>query len=142
MFGVFLERFEELLLSIIWNNFRNKILLCGDVNLNFFNQLNRTVKQFTELLACLILRLLSEVPTRITEVSEKLMVNIITNEFATVSAAECIGLGFLDHLALQIHVEVTSKVRAYTNECRRNFREHNYLDFHNMPPSEAYIRTF
>lgn len=108
---------SELLLSIICNNFRNKILLCGDVNLNFFNQSNRTVKQFTELLACLIFRLLSEVPTRITEVSEKLMVNIITNKFATVSAAECIGLGFSDHLALQTHVEVTSNVTGYTNEC-------------------------
>lgn len=67
--------------------------------------------------------------TRILEVSETSIDHIITNQSIAVSIAECIDIGLSDHLALQIHFEITSEVIACTTKFRRDFREQNYLDF-------------
>jgi hypothetical protein len=102
IFGFFLTL--ELIIQIA--QYKNKkLLLCGDQNLNFMLD-NKKLQKVQNLLDSYNLRNTVRSPTRITPYSESLIDVMVTNKDNPELKASVVDLGFSDHLAQVVIVNI------------------------------------
>lgn len=102
-FNLFLQKFEELL-NIISRHVKFELYICADFNINFFNIADARVRKFGDMLECYDLVTTITDATRVTNVSETLIDNIVAKKCNNVNRAECLDLMVSDHYGVLIHL--------------------------------------
>lgn len=92
----FMVKFEDLLHTIIKGN-NSKILICGDWNLNFLDTELINVKYLRNIFECFNLKEYIKKPTRITNNSETLLDNVVSNIESDILICHSVFNGLSDH---------------------------------------------
>jgi exonuclease III len=101
--GIFLEKLETVVDRI--HKKRKKLIICGDWNINLL-QVNDQALALENILVSYDLRNTVTVPTRVTSFSKSLIDVMITNKHFNKNYTEIVYMGFSDHLAQILWVNI------------------------------------
>lgn len=151
-FNLFLERFDDLLVMLS-RDMKIELYICADFNINLFNATDVKTKKFLNLLTCYNLITTIKDATRVTNVSETLIDNIVVREANDAIQAKCLDLMISDHFGLLLEFTITSPVskpvpqtklsRFFTRENKFHFQyllqKESWADVYNsIDPNAAY----
>lgn len=120
---LFLDKFEECLNLMCRKNHFGKIIVCGDMNINYLSE-SHDKDKLIDLINSLYLNPIFNEATRITPTSESAIDYIFTNFNNIIVKKRIIHNGLSDHSAQVISFPVTEE-NKYTNYKSRSFSKKN-----------------
>jgi hypothetical protein len=126
---IFLNNLELIIQMVKSRN--KKLFACGDWNSNFMLD-NIRVQEVQNLLECYDLINMVRSPTRITSSTESLIDVIISNKVTPELRATVVDLGFSDHLAQIMKINIGKGNRRNKIVMRSQFTKNSVEEFKNL----------
>jgi hypothetical protein len=138
-FHTFLNKLELVIQKV--HSLNEKLILCGDWNINFMKHSDR-LQELINLLVMYNLINTIILPTRITKNTISLLDIIFTNKETNKVLATVLDLGYSDHLAQILHINVDRHKRGLVKTRKRQFTKENIKEFKYLLHNELWQQTF
>lgn len=128
--NLFFNKFEESLNRIISRNDTSRIIICGDLNINYLCSENIDTIALKDLTNSFHIKSVFNEPTRISQMTETAVDYILTNFNNSISTANILHTGLSDHTAQKITFQIPNtesvqqvKTRSFSNNNIKKFKQ-------------------